>query len=162
MPLPEENFSLRPTLKPAFFALFLACAFIAACYWAFFRFVPDWPAWLPLLSFFSLLPAALSWLDSQRTSLTLAGQELRLRSGMFSRTTRSLDLRMVRAARAERAMLQLLWNVGTLVVESDRHEARLEIRDIDAPARYAKLILAAAERARNPLPAEPKTKQTPL
>ena len=160
MTLPEATFTVRPTLKPAIFALLFACCFIAVCYWAFFRYVPAWPSWVPLLSFLSLLPAALSWLDAQRTSLALAGQELRLRSGIFSRTTRSLDLRMVHSARAERALLQRLWNVGSLVVESDRAEARLAIRDIDAPASYAKIILAAAERARNPLPSEPSPRQT--
>jgi uncharacterized membrane protein YdbT with pleckstrin-like domain len=147
-PSTEHTTVIRPTGKPALFALALAGLIVAGSYWAYFRLTPEAPGWAPLLSFVTLIPALLAWLDTRRVMLRLDGNELRFVSGLFAKTSRTIDLRLVRAARPERSFLQRLWNVGTLIVETDTAEARLEIRDIDSPARRAKEILAAAETAR--------------
>jgi uncharacterized membrane protein YdbT with pleckstrin-like domain len=147
-----EAFVCRPTRKAAWFWLWLAAAAICLVYWLYFRFVPGWPPWSPLWAFSSLIPAAISWLDSRRYRLILTARDVRLEAGLFSTTTRSIDLAAVRDARPQRTLLQRLWNVGTLIVEGPDSGARLEIRDIDAPARCAKQILASAEAARRPSP----------
>lgn len=150
-----DSFVCRPTRKAAWFWLWLASAVIVAVYWLYFRFVPGWPPWSPLLAFLALAPSALSWLDSRRSRLTLSERDVRLEAGMFSSTTRSIDLTAVKDARPQHTLLQRLWNVGTLIVEGPDSAARLEIRDIDAPARRAKQILAAAEAARRAVQSSP-------
>jgi uncharacterized membrane protein YdbT with pleckstrin-like domain len=148
MPNAPETFTIRPTLKPAAITLVFALACIGLAYWAYFTFVPEYPGWTPVLSFVTLAPAVLAWIDSKRISLSFDGEELRLQSGLFARQTKSLDIRLVRGARAERTLVQRLWNVGTLIVDADLADGRLEIRDVNAPARYARKIEAAAQAAR--------------
>ncbi len=97
LPNAPETFTIRPTLKPAAITLAFALACIGLAYWAYFTFVPEYPGWTPVLSFVTLAPAVLAWIDSKRISLSFDGEELRLQSGLFARQTKSLDIRLVRA-----------------------------------------------------------------
>ncbi len=150
MPESSDQFVIRPTAKRAWGLLLAGLVLVAAAFWAYFRYAPtEWPAWPPLLSFLAFIPALLSYLDTRRTSLTLRHSELRYIRGFWGAGARSVDLRMVRTARAERRLMDRLWNTGTLVIETGSAESRIEMLDIDAPGKWAKRILEAAEAARN-------------
>lgn len=144
-----EPLLIRPTLKGVFLLLLFGTVVIVAAFYVYYRWAPvEWPQWLPLISFLALIPASLAYIDHFRERLVLSGNELRYDAGLFGSRARTLDLRMVSQAKAERSLIQRLWNVGSVVVETSAAGVGIEIRNVDAPGRVAKQIQAAVEAAR--------------
>jgi uncharacterized membrane protein YdbT with pleckstrin-like domain len=80
------------------------------------------------------LPGALR---RQFTKTTISGDRLRFETGMFSKTTRNIQLSKLRDLRVDQNVTQRLFGVGNLSIETSGEASRLTIEDIDGPQAVA-------------------------
>jgi len=105
------------------------------------------------LLYLLILPALLAaWtavrhIERRFTLLTVAGQRIRFESGMFSKTTRTMELHKLQDVRVDQTMLQRLLNIGDISLETAGETSRITMPNVDRPRQVADEILNAAERA---------------
>ena len=92
------------------------------------------------------LAPALAFVDAIRTRLWLDEGLLRYRHGFLVQTTRAMELRKIQDVRVERTLVQRMWGIGTLILESAGESSRLVVADIDNPQRAADAILQAGRQ----------------
>ena len=104
--------------------------------------LPDW--WL-------LAPAALFlWpfsrgLRRRFIKIIIAGDRLRYETGILSKSTRTIQLSKVQDVQVDQTLLQRLFSIGNLSIETAGETSRLTIGNIDAPQDVADEIMDAAQ-----------------
>ena len=98
-----------------------------------------------ILAFFAMI----RHIRRRLTTLTILDDRLRYESGLFSKTTRSLELAKVQDVRVDQTLGQRLLSIGDLSVETAGGTSRLVMLSIDRPQEAADRILGLS-RARNP------------
>jgi membrane protein YdbS with pleckstrin-like domain len=89
--------------------------------------------------------------------VTITGDRLRYESGLFSKTTRTIELVKVQDVRVEQSLGQRMVGLGDLSLETAGGTSRIEIDSIDNPQAAADHILALAQAQR----AHPQTPDHP-
>jgi uncharacterized membrane protein YdbT with pleckstrin-like domain len=89
----------------------------------------------------------LAWIDHRRTCLTLSGRILSFHSGFIATSTERIDVAKVQNVRVERTLVDRLWGVGTVVIETASESGRLVMAYVDRPTWVADRILEAGVRA---------------
>jgi uncharacterized membrane protein YdbT with pleckstrin-like domain len=79
-------------------------------------------------------------------SLSIAGKRLRHDVGMFSRSTRTMELAKVQDVHVTQTLFQRMLGLGNLSIESAGETGRLTIENIDQPHDVADVILEAARK----------------
>jgi len=101
-----------------------------------------------------LLPGALLFFTAVRhvrrrlSSITIAADKLRFESGLFSKSTRSVELVKVQDVRVDQTLMQRMFNVGDLSLETAGGSSRIEMDQIDRPQEAADHILELARAQR--------------
>jgi membrane protein YdbS with pleckstrin-like domain len=148
---------LRQSLKgvKAAYILTLALAATIGIYWAMAATPPAGiPWWAPMLA-----PAALLLLTAIRhvrrrtTQLIIAGERVRYEAGLFSKTTRILELAKVQDVRVEQSPGQRIFNLGDLSLETAGESSRIVMASIDRPREAAEQILELSRAQRSAGPA---------
>jgi membrane protein YdbS with pleckstrin-like domain len=111
---------------------------------------PDIPLSIPLL-----LPAVLLVFLAIRhvrrlaTKMIVEGDRLQYEEGIFSKSTRTIELAKVQDVRVDQTLAQRVFNVGNLSVETAGGSSRIAIPSIDRPNDAARhmLDLAKSQRA---------------
>jgi uncharacterized membrane protein YdbT with pleckstrin-like domain len=80
----------------------------------------------------------------QFTKATIAGDKLRYEVGALSKSTRNISLPKVQDARVDQSVMQRMFGVGNLSIETAGEASRLTIRNVDRPQAVADEILAAS------------------
>jgi uncharacterized membrane protein YdbT with pleckstrin-like domain len=80
----------------------------------------------------------------QFTKATIAGDKLRYEVGVLSKSTRNISLPKVQDARVDQTVLQRVFGVGNLSIETAGETSRLTMRNVDEPQKVADEILAAS------------------
>ncbi|PYT18334.1 MAG: hypothetical protein DMG59_04630 [Acidobacteria bacterium] len=143
---------LRPTLKFVklgyVFCLLLALAI--AVYLAVDKSHPDYAMWLFVAPGILLLFVMIRHIQRRLVSLTVLGDRLRYESGLFSKTTRTIELVKVQDVRVDQTLGQRMVNIGDLSLETAGGSSRIEIDSVDRPQEAADHILelARAQRAK--------------
>lgn len=75
------------------------------------------------------------------TKLVILNDRLRYESGLFSKTTRTVDLAKVQDVRVDQTAGQRMWNIGDLSLETAGSASRIVILSIDRPQDAADHIL---------------------
>jgi uncharacterized membrane protein YdbT with pleckstrin-like domain len=107
----------------------------------------------PRLWWLLALPAALALyamvhhLQLSFTHLTIDNGRIRYESGMFSKSTRTMDLSKLQDVRVDQSVSQRLLGIGDLSIESAGNTSQIVILSIDHPQAAADRILELA-RAR--------------
>ncbi len=107
------------------------------------------PLWVPLLA-----PAALLLLTAVRhlrrrtTCLDVQGDRLRYEAGLFSKTSRIMELAKVQDVRFDQSVGQRIINTGDLSVETAGETSRIVMRSIDRPKAVAEHLLELARGQR--------------
>ncbi len=83
-------------------------------------------------------------LARQFTKATIAGDRLRYEVGALGKSTRNISLPKVQDARIDQSVLQRMFGVGDLAIETAGEASRLIIRNVDKPQQVADEILAAS------------------
>lgn len=81
------------------------------------------------------------------TKATIAGDKLRYEVGALSKSTRNISLPKVQDARVDQSIVQRMFGVGNLSIETAGETSRLTMRNVDAPQHVADEILAASHNA---------------
>ncbi len=81
------------------------------------------------------------------TLLSIEGGRLRYESGMLSKSTRTLEVAKVQDVRVDQTLLQRIFNIGALTLETAGETGRLTMSSIDGPQQVAERILDTAHKA---------------
>jgi membrane protein YdbS with pleckstrin-like domain len=141
---------LRQSLKGVKLAYALIVILAAGMYWLRSEYRPDVPAWAPIV-----LPGALLLLTMIRhirrrtTKLAVVGERIRYEAGLFSKTTRIIELTKVQDVRVDQTLSQRMVNVGNLSLETAGESSRIVMTSIDGPKEAAEQILELARAQRN-------------
>jgi uncharacterized membrane protein YdbT with pleckstrin-like domain len=83
------------------------------------------------------------WLAVRRqfTTVTITGERLRYEVGMFTKSTRTIQLPKVQDVRVDQRLSQRIFHVGNISIETAGEASRLTIPDVDNPQSLADTIL---------------------
>ena len=134
---------IRPTTKflkaGALSVAVLALALDAGCWnaWGF--------GWQMLLPPLLLLWPASRVMRRRFTQTTITGDRLRFESGMASKSTRTIQLSKLQDVRVDQRLMQRLFNIGDLSLETSGETSRLTLLNVDNPQAVADDILSRAQ-----------------
>lgn len=94
--------------------------------------------------------ALIRHIQRRLTTLTILNDRLRYESGLFSKTTRTLELAKVQDVRVDQTFSQRIMNIGDLSLETAGGTSRIVILAIDRPQDAADHILELS-RAHHPI-----------
>lgn len=134
---------IRPTQK--WVRLSYTIWFLIACALVFTwnNYLPEKPFWVPVAVIALLWMGWPLRLQIRRrfTKLILEGDKLRLEVGIFSKTTRTLQLAKIQDVTVTQSLIQRLWGVGDLGIETAGESGRMTIGDIDQPQSVADQLM---------------------
>lgn len=93
-----------------------------------------------------LLRAIIAHTRARMTSLTIGNGKLRMQQGLFSRSTRTMELLKVQDIRVDRSLWQRIFRTGDLSIETAGESSRITIHNIDSPDYVGDRILKEARR----------------
>ncbi|MGA2267986.1 MAG: PH domain-containing protein [Bryobacteraceae bacterium] len=102
--------------------------------------------WVPIAAPLVLLWPAQRWLRRHFTKAVVGSDRLRYEIGMTSRSTRNIQLSKIQDVRVDQRLVQRLWKVGDLSIETAGEASRLTIRNVDDPQTLADDIMNRAQR----------------
>jgi len=111
---------------------------------------PDIPFWVPMtLPAVLLLFLAIRHIQRASTRLKVEGERLRYESGIFSKTTRTIEIAKVQDVRVDQTLFQRMLNVGNLSVETAGSSSHIAMPSIDRPNEAANHVLDLAKIQRS-------------
>jgi uncharacterized membrane protein YdbT with pleckstrin-like domain len=134
-------------MKTVWAAYGVAAIVILAGIWAYFKYEPDWPAWVPAILLILLVPPARMHLSRRLITLRLHDDHLTLETGFLSRTRRTLDMAKIQDVTVRQTLGQRMLRVGDLMLESAGESGRMGISNVDGPRDIADQILASSKRS---------------
>jgi uncharacterized membrane protein YdbT with pleckstrin-like domain len=147
-----EDTVIRPTMK--FIGLGYAVVLLVIVLGAilFFTMIPPDNEWRDKPWIMAVPAVLLIWpirrhIAQHFTKATIAGDKLRYEVGALGKTTRNISLPKVQDARVDQSVIQRMFGVGNLAIETAGEASRLTIRNVDRPQQVAEEILAASHGA---------------
>ena len=101
-----------------------------------------------LLLFFTLF----RHMQRRLEKITLSGDRLKYESGLFSKSTRTVELEKVQDVRVEQSLTQRMFSIGDLSLETAGGTSRISMASIDNPQDVADHILELARAQRTQPP----------
>jgi uncharacterized membrane protein YdbT with pleckstrin-like domain len=132
---------LRPSLKFVKVGYLATLVLFGAAQWVYFSYMRDEPPWLPAVAALLFLWPLKRHANRQAVKMTIDGEKLRYESGWFSKTTRIIQLPKVQDVRVNQTMIQRIFGVGDVAIETAGEASRLTVRDLDQPQIVANQIL---------------------
>lgn len=144
-----EHRIIRPSLKLVRVGYLAVGLLVAALYIAGLRsnWFDDWPWWSPALGLLLAVWPLKRHIASRFDRLVVAGDRLRLESGVLRRTSRMMQLSKVQDVRVEQTLWQRLLGTGDLYVETAGESGQLFLANVDDPHEVSAFILSAASAA---------------
>jgi len=137
----------RPSRKVVRVAYFLTLIVIAAAIWACLTFIEgeerQWVAVLPLLLLVFPIKMHIPLLS---VKMTLDGDHLVMETGILSKSTRTLGLAKVQDVTVRQGIMERMWSVGDITVETAGETSALTANNFDDPKGIAAVILRAAHK----------------
>lgn len=132
---------LRPSLKFVKVGYLTTLIVLAAALWVHFTYLHDEPPWLPAVAALLLLWPLKRHASRQAIKVTIDGEKLHYESGWFSKSTRIIQLPKVQDVRVNQTLVQRLFGVGDVAIETAGEASRLTVPDLDQPQIVANQIL---------------------
>jgi membrane protein YdbS with pleckstrin-like domain len=131
------------------YALVAILAAVIAGYWLTSSDPPQVPVWIPLIApAVLLLLTGIRHMQRRTTSLDVQGDRLRYEAGLFSKTSRIMELAKVQDVRFDQTFGQRMINTGDLSLETAGESSRIVMPSIDRPKEVAEHILQLAHELR--------------
>ena len=131
------------------YALVAILAAAIAAYWLGASNPPAVPLWVPMLApGVLLLLTAIRHLRRRTTTLDVQGERLRYESGLFSKTSRIMELSKVQDVRFDQTVGQRMIGTGDLSLETAGETSRIVMPSIDRPREVAEHILELSRALR--------------
>ena len=143
-----SDLTIRPTAKSLKLGTILAVIiFIALEYGC----VTSWndkagSQWIMILPALILLWPAQRALQRRLNTTTITSDRLRYESGAITKSTRTIQLSKVQDVRVDQRLMQRMFNVGNLSLETAGEASRLTIHNVDKPQALADEILNRAQK----------------
>ena len=102
--------------------------------------------WIMALPVLILIWPAFRALRRRITRTTVSGDRLRYETGLATKSTRTIQLSKVQDVRVDQRLLQRLFNVGDLSIETAGEASRLMIHNVDSPQALADEIMDRAQK----------------
>lgn len=144
-----EDAVIRPTMKFIKLGYAAVVLLILVCAVAFFTLIPPENEWRNRPYILAIPVLFLIWpirrhIARQFTKATISGDKLRYEVGALGKSTRNISLPKVQDARVDQSMVQRIFDVGDLAIETAGEASRLTMRNVDRPQTVAEEILAAS------------------
>ena len=107
-------------------------------YWTQWNDGPRWVMALPLLL---MLWPAIRYFQRQYAKATITGDRLRYEAGMTARSTRNIQLSKIQDVRVDQGVMQRVFGVGNLSIETAGESSRLTLMNVDKPQELADEIM---------------------
>ncbi len=135
---------VRPTMKfiKAGYTAVIVVIIAGCLLWYMMH--PD-PVWAPAVLLVLLLWPLSRHIHRQMTKVTISPDKLRYELGLLAKTTRTIQLVKVQDVRVDQTLMQRIFGVGNLSIETAGEASRLTIRNIDLPQAIADEIMARAQ-----------------
>ena len=131
------------------YALVAALAAAIAAYWLGASDPPEVPVWAPLSAPVVLaLLVVIRHIRRRATCLDVEGDRLRYEAGLFSKTSRIMELSKVQDVRVDQTLGQRIIGTGDLSVETAGESSRIVMQSIDRPKEVAEHILELSRARR--------------
>jgi uncharacterized membrane protein YdbT with pleckstrin-like domain len=85
-------------------------------------------------------------LKRRLTKAVVTAERLRYETGLASKSTRTIQLTKVQDVRVDQKMLQRLFDIGDISIETAGEASRLTLRNIDHPQSLADEIMTRAQK----------------
>ncbi len=109
---------------------------------------PEHPfPWLPIAAAFLLLWPIKHHVQRQTVTITIAGDKLRYETGVFSKSTRIIQLPKVQDVRVVQSFGQRIFGVGDISIETAGEHSALVVENLDQPRQLAEQITDASGAA---------------
>lgn len=142
-PRSSSAVQVRPSMKLVRPWYTLAFVVLALVYF-FNNNRPEPIGWLLILPVPIFIWAVVQHIRQRFTILTLSAGKLRYQTGMFSRSTRTLDLNKIQDVRVTQTILQRIFGLGTVALETAGETGGLRMKNVDRPQAVADYILEVA------------------
>ena len=130
------------------YTLCLAAEVAIAAYWIVAAPQAGIPLWAPMLIPVVLaLFVGIRHIRRRMTTITVAGDKLRYESGLFAKSTRTVELMKIQDVRVDQTLGQRIFGVGDISLETAGGSSRIVMTSIDGPQAAADHILALAQAA---------------
>jgi putative membrane protein len=97
-----------------------------------------------------LLWPAMKALERRFTRAVISGDRLRYETGFTSKSTRTIQLTKVQDVRVDQGMMQRIFNIGDISIETAGETSRLSIANVDNAQELADDILNRAQHHGTP------------
>jgi len=144
---PTVDVVLRPSIKllQVAYAFVLILTLAILTFWKMMTPAPPFEVWWALaVPGFLLLWILVRHLQRRTTKLSIAGDRLRYESGIFSKTSRTMEIHKVQDVRVDQTIGQRMLAIGNLSIETAGDASRITMENIDSPQRAAERILDLA------------------
>ena len=89
---------------------------------------------------------AVKALERRFTRAVISGDRLRYETGITSKSTRTIQLTKVQDVKVDQSLMQRLFNIGNISIETAGETSRLTIANVDGAQELADEILNRAQR----------------
>jgi len=144
---------VRPTLKFINAAYIAVIVLILAAFGLQHYYKPTWPLWLPLILAVFFLWVVSRHLKRMTRKLTISAERLVYEEGLLGKSTRTIPLAKVQDVRVDQSLVDRLFGVGSVSMETAGGSSRLVMRPIDGPHHIADEINNRSEQAMSAKPA---------
>jgi membrane protein YdbS with pleckstrin-like domain len=143
-----SDLTIRPTVKFIMVRTVIAALIFLAIEIAYFTQWRDveWLKYLPMVAPLVFISPALRALQRQFTSVSVSGDRLRLETGGFSKSSRTIQLSKVQDVRVDQTMTQRMFGVGNISIETAGEASRLTLVDVDNAQAVADQLLDRAHQ----------------
>ncbi|HWF07218.1 MAG TPA: PH domain-containing protein [Bryobacteraceae bacterium] len=141
-----EDRTVRPSLKTVWTAYVAAVIVVLAGIWAWFKYEPDGPPWVPAFLLIFLIPPIRMHLSRRMITMRFHDDHLTIETGFLSRTRRTMDMAKIQDVTVRQTFGQRILGVGDLMLESAGESGAMAIANLDNPRAIADQILASSRR----------------
>lgn len=132
---------IQPTAKFIKAGTIVAALVVAGLDLLYYTKAGELRLWLMAVPVLLFLWPAERQLRRQYTKATITGDRLRYESGMTSRSTRNIQLSKIQDVRVDQAVMQRIFGVGNLSIETAGESSRLTLINVDKPQELADEIM---------------------
>jgi len=138
---------IYPSMKLIKLGYFLAVLVVVGAVVVQVKYMPqvERPWLVPAVAALTLLWPIRSNIRRQSTKATITGDKLRYEAGLFSKSTRTIQLSKVQDVRVDQTLGQRMLGVGDISIETSGESSRLTMPHIDRPQAVADEIIAASQ-----------------
>jgi uncharacterized membrane protein YdbT with pleckstrin-like domain len=143
-----EDRTIHPSMKTVWTAYAMAVLIVLAGIWAYFKYEPDRPVWVPAILLIFLVPPIRMHLSRRMITMRFHDDHLTLETGFLSRTRRTVDMAKIQDVTVKQTLGQRMLGVGDLMLESAGESGSMAIANLDGPRAIADEILASSSKSR--------------